>query len=99
LTDAQAAHAHTVEAIEKVEHEKARLQAESEGTGVKANAAKAALAQLLQEDHLELNKSVAHAAAQVRAAQQLEGPQPRGAIWWVGRKAQEASKYKPKGAQ
>jgi len=99
LTDAQAAHAATVDAIEKVEREKARLQAESEGTGVKASAAKAALAQLLQEDHLELNKAVAHAAAKVRAAQKLEGPQPRGAIWWVARKAQEAAKYKPQKGQ
>jgi len=99
LTDAQAAHAETVAAIEKVEKEKARLQAESEGTGVKANAAKASLAQLLQEDHLELNKAVAHAAAKVRAAQKLEGPQPRGAIWWVGRQQQEAAKYKPQKSQ
>jgi len=99
LTDAQAAHAATLEAIEKVESQKAKLVAESEGTGVKANAAKAALAQLLQEDHIELNKAVAHASAKVRAAQKLDGPQPRGAIWWLHRESQEASKYKPKGKE
>jgi len=97
LTDAQAALAATHAAIQKVEEKRAKLEAESEGTGVKANAAKAALAQFLQEDHTELNKAVASAEAKVRAAQKLSGPQPRGGIWWVGREAQEASKYKPKG--
>jgi len=99
LTEAQAAHAETVAAIEKVEAQKAKLIAESEGDGVKAKGAKAALAQLLQEDHLELNKAVAHAAAKVRAAQKLEGPQPRGGIWWLHRETQEAAKYKPKGKE
>jgi len=97
LTDAQAALAEAHAAIQHVEEKRAKLEAEAEGTGVKANAAKAALAQFLQEDHTELNKAVASAEAKVRAAQKLQGPQPRGGIWWVGREAQEASKYKPKG--
>jgi len=80
-----------------VEAKKAQLTSESEGTGVKANAAKAALAQFLQEDHMELNKAIASAEAKVRAAQKLQGPQPRGGIWWVSREAQEAAKYRPKG--
>jgi len=97
LTQAQAAHAETVAAIDKIEAEKAKLTAEAEGTGVKAASAKASLAQLLQEDHTDLNAAVAHAAAKVRAAQKLEGPQPRGAIFWVARENTEAAKYKPKG--
>jgi len=99
LTDAQAAHAATLEAIEKVEAKKHKLEEEAQGTGVKANAAKAALASFLQEDHIELNKAVASAAAKVRAAQKLDGPQPRGALWWLGREAQETAKYKPKGKE
>jgi len=97
LTDAQHALEEARAELDKVEAKKAQLTAESEGTGVKANAAKAALAQFLQEDHMELNKALASAEAKVRAAQKLQGPQPRGGIWWVSREAQEASKYKPKG--
>jgi len=97
LTDAQKAFEEARGELEKVEAKKAQLTAESEGTGVKANAAKAALAQYLQEDHMELNKALASAEAKVRAAQKLQGPQPRGGIWWVSREAQEAAKYRPKG--
>jgi len=99
LTDAQKALEDARAEVDKVDAKKAQLTAESEGTGVKANAAKAALAQFLQEDHMELNKAIASAEAKVRAAQKLQGPQPRGGIWWVSREAQEAAKYKPKGKE
>jgi len=97
LTDAQKALEDARKEIEKVEAKKKQLEAEAEQPGVKGNAAKASLAQFLLEDHTELNKAVASAEFKVRLAQKLQGPQPRGAIWWVGREAQEAAKYKPKG--
>jgi len=97
LTDAQKALEDARHEIDKVEAKRKQLETEAEAPGVKGNAAKAALAQYLQEDHSDLNKAVASAEFKVRLAQKLQGPQPRGAIWWVAREAQEASKYKPKG--
>eukprot|EP00456_Euglypha_rotunda_P084141 TRINITY_DN842_c0_g1_i18.p1 TRINITY_DN842_c0_g1~~TRINITY_DN842_c0_g1_i18.p1 ORF type:complete len:232 (-),score=55.68 TRINITY_DN842_c0_g1_i18:11-706(-) len=73
LVKAQQALEEVQKEIEKIEKQKKKLEKESEGTGVKANAAKAALAQLLAADPTELNKAIVTATAAVRKAQKQEG--------------------------
>jgi len=92
--------------IRAYEQEKARLTADSQGTGVKALGAKNMLAQIdagpLKE---ELNKSLITAEAAVRIASKKFGGQSgsggdassEGAIWWMNRDlAEKQKKYGPK---
>jgi len=88
--------------IRAYEEEKARLTAESQGTGVKALGAKNMLAQIdagpLKD---ELNKSLITAEAAVRIASKKYGGQSggadggassEGAIWWMNRDLEEKKK-------
>jgi hypothetical protein len=87
--------------IRAYEEEKARLTAESQGTGVKALGAKNMLAQIdsgpLKE---ELNKALITAEAAVRIASKKFGGQSGGgdggssdgAIWWMNRDLEEKQK-------
>lgn len=91
--------------IRAYEEEKARLTKESEGTGVKALAAKNTLAQIdsgpLKE---ELNKALITAEAAVRIASKKYGGKAfggtgadaggssDGAIWWMNRELEEKQK-------
>jgi len=86
--------------IRAYEEEKARLTAESQGTGVKALGAKNMLAQIdagpLKD---ELNKSLITAEAAVRIASKKYGGQSSkdggssdGAIWWMNRDLEEKQK-------
>jgi len=93
--------------IRAYEEEKARLTAESQGSGVKALGAKNMLAQIdagpLKE---ELNKALITAEAAVRIASKKyggvssggsgEGGSSDGAIWWMNRDLEEKQrKYGP----
>jgi len=91
---AKEAYAAVMAAIAALEKQKADLQAEAEGTGVKANAAKAQLAQLLAADNLELNRLVTHAEEGLKKAKKTVGAAP-GGVWWFNRQLDEAKKYKP----
>lgn len=87
--------------IRAYEEEKARLTAESQGTGVKALGAKNMLAQIdaspLKD---ELNKALITAEAAVRIASKKYGGQSggggdafsAGAIWWMNRDLEEKQK-------
>lgn len=87
--------------IRAYEEEKARLTAESQGTGVKALGAKNMLAQIdsspLKD---ELNKALITAEAAVRIATKKyggvggggEGGSSDGAIWWMNRDLEEKKK-------
>jgi len=89
--------------IRAYEEEKARLTAESQGSGVKALGAKNMLAQIdagpLKE---ELNKALISAEAAVRIATKKFGGQggggagnggsSEGAIWWMNRELEEKKK-------
>jgi hypothetical protein len=93
--------------IRDYEEEKARLTAESQGTGVKALGAKNMLAQIdagpLKD---QLNKALISAEAAVRIATKKFGgmggggsddSSSAGAIWWMNRDLQEKQKkYGPK---
>jgi len=91
--------------IREYEEEKARLTAESQGSGVKALGAKNMLAQIdaspLKD---QLNKALISAEAAVRIATKKFGGQSgnddsgaAGAIWWMNRDLQEKQKkYGPK---
>lgn len=89
--------------IRAYEEEKARLEAESQGTGVKALAAKNTLAQIesspLKE---ELNRALITAEAAVRIATKKFGgvsggsandSSSSGAIWWMNRDLEEKQKH------
>jgi stage V sporulation protein SpoVS len=91
---AKEAYAAVMAAIAGLEKQKADLQAEAEGTGVKANAAKAQLAQLLAADNLELNRLVTNAEEGLKKAKKTVGAAP-GGVWWFNRQLEEAKKYKP----
>jgi len=82
--------------IDKIEQNKARLEALAEGSGVKANAAKNELQQLLIADNTDLNRSLITAEAAVRRAQKMPSKNGQGAVWWVNRELEEAKKYKPR---
>jgi len=87
--------------IRAYEEEKARLEAESKGTGVKALGAKNQLAQIevgpLKE---ELNKALISAEAAVRIASKkfagvkdgMDDGQSSGAVWWMNRELQDKQK-------
>jgi len=88
--------------IRAYEEEKARLTAESQGTGVKALGAKNMLAQIdaspLKD---ELNKALITAEAAVRIASRKYGGQSggggsgassEGAVWWLNRDLEEKKK-------
>jgi len=92
---AKEAYTAVMTAIAALEKQKSDLQAESEGTGVKANAAKAQLAQLLAADNLELNRLVTNAEEGLKKAKKTVGAAP-GGVWWFNRQLEEAKKYKPK---
>jgi len=92
--------------IREYEEEKARLEAEAAGTGVKALGAKNMLAQIdcspLKE---QLNKALITAEAAVRIATKKYGGQSGGAsggssdgaLWWMNRDLEEKQrKYGPK---
>jgi hypothetical protein len=90
--------------IRAYEEEKARLEKESQGTGVKALGAKNMLAQLDSSPIKdELNKSLITAEAAVRIASKKYGGQSGsggsgsggdsdGAIWWMNRELEEKQK-------
>jgi hypothetical protein len=88
---AKEAYAAVMAAIAALEKQKADLQAESEGTGVKANAAKAQLAQLLAADNLEINRLVTNAEEGLKKAKKTVGAAP-GGVWWFNRQLEEAKK-------
>jgi hypothetical protein len=96
--------------IRAFEEEKARLQAESQGTGVKALAAKNMLAQIESSPVKdELNKSLITAEAAVRIACKKYGGAAyggtgagsnQGALWWMSRDLEEKKKrYGPRAKQ
>jgi len=91
---AKEAYSAVMTAIAALEKQKADLQAEAEGTGVKANAAKAQLAQLLAADNLEINRLVTNAEEGLKKAKKTVGAAP-GGVWWFNRQLEEAKKYKP----
>jgi len=99
LVKAQAALEAVQTEIRKIEKKKDELEAKAAVGGVKGNAAKNELEQLLTADPTELNRAVVTAEAAVRKAQKIEGDTPKGALFWVDRQLQEAKKYKPKKAQ
>jgi hypothetical protein len=93
--------------IRAYEEEKARLEKESQGTGVKALGAKNLLAQLdsspIKE---ELNKALITAEAAVRIASKkfggvssgssVDNSMSAGAVWWMNRDLEEKQrKYGP----
>jgi len=93
--------------IRAYEEEKARLTAESQGTGVKALGATNMLAQIDAGPlKSELNKALITAEAAVRIASKkyggqsgggTDGASSDGAIWWMNRDLQEKqSRYGPK---
>jgi len=92
--------------IRAYEEEKARLTAESQGTGVKALGATNMLAQIDAGPlKSELNKALITAEAAVRIASKkyggqsggADGASSDGAIWWMNRDLQEKqSRYGPK---
>eukprot|EP01112_Ceratiomyxa_fruticulosa_P015909 TRINITY_DN4757_c0_g1_i1.p1 TRINITY_DN4757_c0_g1~~TRINITY_DN4757_c0_g1_i1.p1 ORF type:complete len:223 (-),score=63.11 TRINITY_DN4757_c0_g1_i1:171-839(-) len=83
--------------IGKIEKKKEELEAKiGDGSGVKANAAKNELEQLLVKDNTDLNRSLVTAEAAVRKAQKIPSVSAQGGIWWVNRELEEAKKYKPK---
>jgi len=85
--------------IRAYEEEKARLEKESAGSGVKALGAKNMLAQIdsgpLKQD---LNKALIQAEAAVRTAakkfagQTVDGGSSDGALWWMNRELEEKQK-------
>jgi len=83
--------------IQKIEDKKSDLTKKSEQGGVKGNAAKNELEQLLTADPTELNKALLTAEAAVRRAQKLGGTAAQGALWWANRELEEVKKYKPRG--
>jgi len=85
--------------IQKIEEEKNRLETDAEGTGIKANKAKAELSQLLARDQTELNKALLTAEAAVRKAGGTGKECPPGTLWWMSREIEEMKKYKPKSKQ
>jgi len=85
--------------IEKIEKKKAELEAASAGSGVKANAAKNELSQLLTADNTALNRALLTAEAAIRKAQKLGGTAAQGSLWWVQRELEEVKKYKPQRKQ
>ena len=92
LLKAQAALQAVRAEIDKIEREKAQLEAAAQGTGVKAMQAKNQLSQLLNRDPTDLNRALLTAEAAVR---KLGGVGPPGLVWWLGRELQEMKKYKP----
>jgi hypothetical protein len=92
--------------IREYEEEKARLTAESQGTGVKALGAKNMLAQIDAGPlKAELNKALITAEAAVRIATKkfggssggADGASSAGAIWWMNRDLEEKQRrYGPK---
>jgi len=93
--------------IREYEEEKARLTAESQGTGVKALGAKNMLAQIDAGPlKAELNKALITAEAAVRIATKKfggqsgnsdDGSSSAGALWWMNRDLEEKQKkYGPK---
>jgi len=82
--------------INRIETEKAMLEKQADGEGVKARTAKAALAALLSADQTVLNKKLMTAEAAVRKARKAPGDSPQGQLWWLEREIEEAKKYKPK---
>jgi len=85
--------------IKTLESKKSDLEKKSEVPGVKGNAARNELEQLLTQDPIPLNRALVTAEAAVRKAQRLKGDQPQGALYWIGRELEEAKKYKPKRKQ
>eukprot|EP01126_Amoeba_proteus_P056528 TRINITY_DN7112_c0_g2_i11.p1 TRINITY_DN7112_c0_g2~~TRINITY_DN7112_c0_g2_i11.p1 ORF type:complete len:156 (+),score=42.83 TRINITY_DN7112_c0_g2_i11:420-887(+) len=84
--------------IARIEEEKSRLEADSEGTGVKAMRSRAALAALLSADQTELNKRLLTAEAAVRKAKNAPSSgNSLAKLWWLERDVTEAKKYKPQG--
>jgi len=83
--------------IQKIEDKKAELTKKAEQGGVKGNAAKNEMEQLLTADPTELNKALLTAEAAVRRAQKLGGSAAQGALWWANRELEEVKKYKPRG--
>jgi hypothetical protein len=86
--------------IEKIEKTKADLEEKSQAGGVKGNAAKQELFQLLNNDPSELNAALLRAEAALRkvANSKDAGSFGKGQIWFLNRELEEAKKYKPKGA-
>lgn len=83
--------------IQAIEKKKEALSAIANGpAGVKANAAKNELEQLLLADPIPLNKALFEAEAAIRKAQK-NSTDAEGSLWWTTRALEEAKKYKPKG--
>eukprot|EP00028_Trichosphaerium_sp_Am-I-7-wt_P012107 CAMPEP_0168523540 /NCGR_PEP_ID=MMETSP0405-20121227/10044_1 /TAXON_ID=498012 /ORGANISM="Trichosphaerium sp, Strain Am-I-7 wt" /LENGTH=220 /DNA_ID=CAMNT_0008545433 /DNA_START=158 /DNA_END=821 /DNA_ORIENTATION=+ len=85
--------------IAKIEQKKKELQAKSAKGGVRGNAAKNELEQLLSSDNTALNRAVLTAEAAVRKAAKMEGTAAQGSIWFMQRELEEAKKYKPRSKQ
>jgi hypothetical protein len=83
--------------IKRIENEKEKLEAASQGEGVKAKKAKAELEMLLKADQMPLRKALITAEAAVRKAQKSSNMAAQGTLWWLNKELEEAKKYKPKG--
>jgi len=91
--------------IQAYEEEKARLETEAKGSGVKALGAKNLLAQIENSPQKEqLNKALITAEAAVRSATKkfanvkdgIDEGQSAGAVWWMNRELEEKQKrYAP----
>jgi len=96
LEAAQKAYNEVMVEVNKIETEKARLEKDSKGEGVKAMAAKNALEQLLRAENVELNKAVIRAEEAMKKAQKTVKAAP-GGVFWLNKKIEVAKKYKPSG--
>lgn len=83
--------------IAGIEAEKTKLAKESEGTGVKANVAKAKLAQLTSKDNTPLNRALVTAQAKLRKLKKNPDKDCMGKQWFLEKELSEAARYKPSG--
>jgi len=99
MRKANAALAEVRKEILRIEMEKAKLEEESQASGIKGMKAKNELAQLLTADQTELNRALLTAEAAVRKVGGTGKDVPPGTLWWMNRELDEMKKYKAKAKQ
>jgi hypothetical protein len=87
--------------IDRIEHLKHELEEKSLLGGVKGNAAKQQLFELMNNDPTELNAALLSAEAAVRKVTKNKPPTAgtNGQVWFMNRELEEAKKYQPKGGK
>jgi hypothetical protein len=87
--------------IERIEKKKSDLEEKSQAGGVKGNAAKQELFELLNNDPTELNAALLKAEAAMRKVTNSKdaGSFGKGQVWFLNRELEEAKKYQPKGGK